>query len=119
MAFIPTPVRPTRAFADLRDFLGQPGRHKLVFAVLSLTLTIGLIAAVWKQFESKREYVEPDIVYVKQWSAGRTRLEIVQQQARDLPAERAAKAAYEKALAVRRAQFKRVGDMMGIDTDAK
>lgn len=119
MAFLPTPVRPRRAFADLRDFLGQPARHKLLFAVLAFVMTVGLMAAVYKQFASKRAYVEPDIVYVKQWSAGRTRLEISQQQARDLPGELARKAELDKAAAKRRAQFKRVGDMMGIDTDAK
>lgn len=119
MAFIPTPVRPRRAFADLRDFLGQPTRHKLVFAVLSITLTLGLIVAVWKQFESKRAWQQPDIVYVKQWPGSRTRLQVEEQQARDLPGELAEKRAMEKALAERRAQFQRVADAMGIDTERK
>lgn len=119
MAYIPTPLPPRRALADLRGFIGQPGHHKLAFLALAVVMTVGLMAAVYKQFKSKREYVAPDIVYVKQWTSGRSRLEISRQQARDLPAELARKAALEKALAVRRAQFKRVGEMMGIDTDKK
>lgn len=119
MAFIPTPVRPTRAFADLRDFFSQPTRHKMVFAALAITMTLGLVAAVWKQFESKRQWQPPQIVYVKQWPASRTRQEVRAQQARDLPRELAEKRAEEKALAERRAQFQRVADAMGIDTERK
>lgn len=119
MGFLPSPVRPTRAFADLRGFIGQRRKHEVVFAVLALTMTVGLVLAVLKQFNSKREWQPPEITYVKEWPASRTRLQIQQQQARDLPAELAAQRALEKALAKRRAQFQRVADGMGIDTAKK
>lgn len=89
------------------------------FAALAIAMTVGLVAAVWKQFESKRAWTPPEITYVKAWPASRTRLEIQAQQARDLPAELAARDALRKAEAKRRAQFQRVADGMGIDTSKK
>ena len=119
MAFLPRPVRPTRAFADLRDFIGQRRKHELVFAALSVAMTLVIVLAMVKQFESKREWQPPEITYVKEWPTSRTRLDIQQQQARDLPGELARQRALEKAQAERRAQFQRVADSMGIDTGKK
>ena len=119
MAFLPRPVRPTRAFADLRNFIAQRRKHEVVFAVLSLTMTLVLVLAVLKQFETKRAWRDPEITYVKEWPASRTRLQIQEQQARDLPGELARQRALEKLLAERRAQFQRVADGMGIDTGKK
>lgn len=119
MAFIPSPVRPSRAWADLRGFLAERRRHEIVFAVLSVTMTLGLVAAVYKQFTHEREWQPPEITYVKQWPSSRTRVQIAEQQARDLPAERARRAAVERALAERRAQFQRVADRLGIDTKSR
>ena len=119
MAMLPRPVRPTRAFADLRDFIGQPRRHQVVFAVLAVTMTLVIIAAVYRQFTHEREWKPPPITYVTQFPASRTRLEIAAQQARDLPAERARRLETERLIAERRAQFQRVADRLGIETERR
>jgi hypothetical protein len=115
MAIFPRPVRPSRAIADLAQFLRQRRRHEMVFAALAVALTAAMVWAVVKQFEPKVEWKQPTVLYVEQWSAKRSAAEVQARLARDAPKEAAARKKLEAEAAIRRAQFKRVGEWMGIE----
>jgi len=115
MAIFPRPVRPSRAIADLAQFLRQRRRHEMVFAALSVALTAAMVWAVVKQFEPKVEWKQATVLYVEQWSAKRSAAEVRARLALDAPKEAAARKKLEAEAAIRRAQFKRVGEWMGIE----
>ncbi len=115
MAFFLRPVRPSRAVADLLQFVRARRRHEFVFAALSIAITAAMVWAVVKQFEPHVEWKQPEVMYVEQWSGNRTAADVRARLARDAPKEAAARKQQEIEAAERRAQFKRVGKWMGID----
>ncbi len=104
-------VSPSKAWHDLRGFLGRRHSHEYGFMGVALALTGLVIFAFWKDSHFEREY-RREIVYFQSWRADRSDAEIRAQQAIDLPKEQAAKAAIEKAEAERRASFKRLDDKL-------
>ena len=91
MAFLPPPVSPRAAWLDALGYIRQRRRHQLVFAALSLAAPVVLISAFMNEFNRTAEWQPPTVIYVKQWSAERTLAEVRAQQAKDLPAELAAR----------------------------
>lgn len=115
MAFIPRPVRPTRALGDLWQFLKGRQRHEYVILLISTGMTFAWFAAIFYKLYPKPEYKPPTVMYVTQWPASRTLAEIKKQQAKDLPAELEAKRLAEKAEAEKRAKYQRLAKQLGID----
>ncbi|AYJ86456.1 hypothetical protein D3Y57_11370 [Sphingomonas paeninsulae] len=112
MSFIPRPTSPRVAWRDAVSFMRQRRPHQIVFAALAIGIPILVILAFINEFNRPPEWHPPEIMYVQQWSAERTRAEIAAQQARDLPAELAKKKQIEEFQAERRAQFKRARDAL-------
>ncbi|MBA3896448.1 MAG: hypothetical protein H0X36_04800 [Sphingomonadaceae bacterium] len=109
MAIFPRPVRPAAAWADLRAFLAERRPHQWVFATLAVFVTSMLLVSFYVDSHiDDKPWEAPDIVYVKPYAANRTRAEIIAQQARDLPAEKAEKAKIEAFQAERRRQFRKL-----------
>lgn len=105
--------------ADLIAFFREPRPHQwlvLGLAVLFPAIIVGLFLA---SFRFEQEYVPPEVTYVTQWDASRSRAEIMAQQAKDLPKELAERERIRKAEEERRQQYRRVADMMGIEVDRK
>jgi hypothetical protein len=117
MAILPRPSSPRAALRDFWDFVRVPRKHKVVFAALSFAFPIGIFAAMIQEAKVDEVWVPPTIVYVKQWPASRTAAEVKAQQAKDLPAELAAKKEREEAAEARRQSYRRLADKMGIDVD--
>lgn len=105
------------AWRDLRDAVRAPRKHKIVFAALACVFPAFLLWAMIHDAKVDEEWIPPTIVYVKQWPASRTAEEVRAQQARDLPAELAAKKAREDAAEAKRQAYRRLADKMGIDVD--
>lgn len=117
MAILPRPSSPLAAWRDLRDFVGQPRKHKIVFAALSFALPAVIFWAMIREAKLDEVWVPPTIIYVKQWPASRTAAEARAQQAKDLPAEIARKREREAAAEAQRQAYRRLADKMGVDVD--
>ena len=117
MAIFPRPSSPRAAWRDLRDVVVAPRKHKMVFAALSLAFPALIFIGMAREAKVDEEWVPPTIIYVKQWPASRTAAEARAQQAKDLPAERAAKKARDDAAEAQRQAYRRLADKMGIDVD--
>jgi hypothetical protein len=112
MSIIPRPSSPRVAWRDAVSFLRQRRPHQIVFAALAIGIPILVILAFMNEFNRRPEWHPPEVMYVEQWSAERTRAEIAAQQARDLPGELAKKKEIEAFQAERRAQFKRAREAL-------
>ncbi len=117
MAILPRPSSPRAAWRDFRDAVAAPRKHKIVFAALSLAFPALIIIGMAREAKIDEEWTPPTIVYVKQWPASRTVAEVRVQQAKDLPAELAAKKAREAKAEATRQAYRRLARNMGVDVD--
>ena len=72
-----------------------------------------------RQAKVDEDWVPPKITYIEQWPESRTIAEVRAQQARDLPAELAAKKERDDAAAAKRRAYRRVADEFGIDVNPR
>lgn len=107
MAIFPRPVSPKRAWADLRDYLAEGRRHKLLFLVLAIAATW---AIVWGFLLDSKTNTMPgrQIIYVQNWTADRSEADIIAQQKKDLLRR-------EAAIKRKQQEFRKVADQFGID----
>ena len=78
-SWIPKPVGPRAAFADLRAFMRQRSREKVIGAMLAVLVTA--IIVIEFLVDSKINTAPPPrVVYADSWSVDRTDAEIVAQQ---------------------------------------
>lgn len=103
---------PIRAFGDLRAFLRSRKPHEVGFMVLSIAITWTVILVFSRDTNIKPDYVEPEIIYVRDYAANRTDAEIVAQQKIDLPQEQARAKALTDAQRKRQEEFKRLDDKL-------
>lgn len=107
MSIIPRPASPKRAWADLRDYLAEGRRHKILFLLLALAATWVIIWGFL--IDSKTNIMPgPQIIYVQDWSADRTDADIIAQQKIDL--EKRIERVKNK-----QDQFRKVADGFGIE----
>ncbi len=103
------------AMSDLRAFFAQERETNWPIRIASVVIPVTLFGGFIYGMAGEHPYRAPDIVFVKNWSSSRSDAEIRAQQARDAPAERAARKAEYDALEARRSQFRKLGNSMGID----
>ncbi|MES2986778.1 MAG: hypothetical protein V4808_02620 [Pseudomonadota bacterium] len=104
---------PFRAFSDLRAFLRSRRPHEVGFMALSIAITWTVILAFSIDTDNiQKDYVEPDIIYVQDYSANRTDAQIIAQQKIDLPKEKARAKALTDAQRKRQEEFKRLDDKL-------
>jgi cytochrome c-type biogenesis protein CcmE len=115
MAILPRPSKPKEALADLWSVLRERRRHQWGIMGVAVAATGVLIWMFAFQFNQKPAYRPPEIQYVEQWRADRTRADIEKRLAKDLPVEKARAEELKKLQLERQKQFQRVADMMGID----
>ena len=106
MPVLPPFSRPSVALADLKAFLRNRDRDRLVGGVLALLVTL-LIVVIFFLDAKVNTAPPPQIIYTDSWSANRTDAEIIAQQKED-------QAAREAAQAERQRQFKELQDKLGI-----
>ena len=81
-SWFPKPVGPRAAFSDLRAFMRQRGREKVIGALLAVLVTT--IIVIEFLVDSKINTAPPPtVVYANSWSVTRTDAEIVAQQKSD------------------------------------
>ncbi len=103
MAF-PRPSSPAAAWRDLKAFLGQQGRHKVVFGLIAIAMPALII---WGFYVDANIKPKPQIVYVENWPADRTDEQIKAEQKID-------QARRDKAAAERRKQYQELEKRLGM-----
>ena len=102
---------PVRAIRDLRFFLSQRQPYELVFLMIAVGITGFFIYAF-----ARDDYVpvpyKPNIIYVEQWPADRTDVQIKAQQKIDYVKKKERLAEEKAAQDQRRAEFKKVDDAL-------
>jgi hypothetical protein len=112
MAFLPRPVSPTSAIADMVAFIRERRKHQYVFAALAVAIPILMFYAFQNEFNRSPQWKQPVITYVEQWRPDRTLKDIVAQQAKDLPGELARKKAEAEAEAAHKAELIRLKERL-------
>ena len=107
MPVLPPFTRPSAALADLRAFLRNQDRNRLLGGALALLIT-GLILVIFFLDAKVNTAPPPQIIYTESWSANRTDAEIIAQQKKD-------QAAREAAQKERQRQFKELQDKLRIE----
>jgi hypothetical protein len=104
---LPRPAAPRAFLADLRAFIGA-GQHRVIAAILALMVPMLIFAGFVLQ---ERAYRPPEqTVTVQMWSAKRTDAEIIADQKK-------AQAKKDERAKERQRQFRKLADMLGIDTE--
>ena len=111
MAIFPRPVSPWRAIRDLRVFLAQRERHELIFAFLSVFITVMLIVGFYIDSQVEKPW-KRNIQYVESWPLSRSDAEIVAQQKIDMVKKKAAMAKFEAERQKRMKSFQRLDKQM-------
>ena len=107
MSWLPRPVSPRAAIADLLAFTRQRSREQVIGLALALLVTI--IIVIEFLVDSRINTAPPPrIVYAESWSANRTDAEIVADQKKD-QAEREAFAKEKQR------QFQKLEKQLGIE----
>ncbi|WP_293880453.1 hypothetical protein [Sphingomonas sp.] len=112
MAILPRPSSPRVAWRDAVSFMRQRRPHQIVFMALAIAIPLLVIGGFVNEFNRTPAWKEPEVMYVQQWTAERTRAEVAAQQKRDLPGELAERKRIADFQAERRAQFKRARDAL-------
>lgn len=107
MPVLPPFSRPSVAFADLKAFLRNRDRDRLVGGALALLIT-AIIVIVFFLDAKVNTAPPPQIIYTESWSANRTDAEIMAEQKED-------QAKREAAQKERQRQFKELQDKLGIE----
>jgi hypothetical protein len=113
------PEHDASAFADLRAIFAQvrDQEYRWGFLALSILMPVLLIWGFFIDSTIDIEYRAPEVTWFETWEKGRTPAQVRAQQARDLPAERAAREAEAADSEKRKAEFRKVADMFGIEVE--
>ncbi|WP_296620321.1 hypothetical protein [Rhizorhabdus sp.] len=106
MAIFPRPSTPRAFVADLKAFLHQQNRHKLMIAVVSGLMPMII---VWGFYvDSKTDKPKAQVIFVESWPSTRTDAEIEKQNIADQKVRDAQRKAKQE-------EYRRVADKLGIE----
>ena len=108
MAIFPRPVSPRSAASDMWSYLAERRAHKWPLLGLSVALTWVIIWAFFVDTNTNTMPRQNDIIYFQSWSEGRSDVDVILQQKRDL-AERV------RLLHEKQKEMQKVADMFGIE----
>ena len=104
-------VSPVAAFADLAAFLRARKRHEFLFALLAMAVP-GFFIAMFVLSAKEAPYKNPDIIFIEDYSGGRTDAQIRAKQKIDSAKAKAQKAIEDAEEAKRQQFFKDIGNGM-------
>lgn len=107
MGYYPKPASPRAFWSDVRAFISDQGRFRLVGAAIAVGMTSLIVTGFFLESRWGILPEGPQIVYASDWHATRTDAEIVAQQKID-------QKAMHEAQAEKRRQFQKVADALGI-----
>jgi hypothetical protein len=100
--------------SDLKGLFGRGAEINWTAALLAIAIP-GTIAAAFMMEKMEAEYQEPEVFFVKSYAPNRTTAEIKADQAKDLAAKKIEDAEVAKAEDARKAEFRKLADLFGID----
>ncbi len=100
----PRPSSPMAAWRDLKAFLGQQQRHKIVFGAIAIAMPCLIVFGFYVDSDIKPE---AQIIYVENWPADRTDAQIKAQQKID-------QAKRDKERAERQRQYQELEKRLGL-----
>jgi hypothetical protein len=104
-------VSPVAALADLRLFFAARKRHEFIFAALAMAVP-GFFIAMFILSTKEAPYKNPDIIFIQDYTGGRTDAQIRAQQKIDSAKAKAQKAIEDADEAKRQQFFKDIGNGM-------
>lgn len=107
MAILPRPASPRAAWRDLKFFLAQRRKHELLFATLSVAMTMVLVTAFYFDSRIEKEW-QRNITYIESWPLTRTDAEIIAAQKVHAEAKKRREAEIAAKKEERRQQFERL-----------
>jgi hypothetical protein len=101
-------------WSDIRALFGRGAQINWKAALLALAIPT-VIATAFIMETMDGVYQEPEITYIKSYAPGRTDAEIKAQQAKDMAAEKVEDAKAAVAEEARKAEFRKLADLFGVD----
>lgn len=108
MAIFPRPVSPRSAAGDMWSYLTESRAHKWPLLGISVALTWVIIWAFFVDTNTNTAPRQNQIIYFQNWGAGRSDVDVILEQKRDL-AERV------RLLHKKQKEMQKVADMFGIE----
>ena len=103
---------PLNGLRDLRSFLASRQKHELVFAFLSIIVTVTILAGFYLDSGDLKKPWQRDIQYVQSWPLDRTDAEIVAAQKADAKNRAAREAAEKKRREQNQKSLKKIDDAL-------
>jgi hypothetical protein len=103
---------PISGINDLRRFLASRQKHELVFAFLSVVVTVVIITVFYLDSGDLKKEWKRDIQYVESWPSDRTDAEIIAAQKADMKTRAIREAAEKKRVDDHRKSLKRIDDAL-------
>jgi hypothetical protein len=103
---------PLAGINDLRRFLASRQKHELVFAFLSVFVTLTIIVGFYLDSGDLKKPWQRDITYVESWPLNRTDAEIVAAQKADMKNRAIREAAEKKRQEENRQSLKKIDDAL-------
>lgn len=103
---------PIAGINDLRMFLASRQKHELVFAFMSVVVTVTLIVGVYLDSKDLRKPWKRDIHYVESWRLDRTDAEIIAAQKADAKTKALREAELKKRQEEHRKGLKKIDDAL-------
>lgn len=107
-----TRFNPLLGLKDLRMFLAARQKHELVFAFLSVVVTVSILTAFYLDSGDLKKPWKRDIHYVESWPLNRTDAEIVAAQKADAKNRAIREAEQKKQQAAHRESLKKIDDAL-------
>lgn len=89
------------------------------WALLGAIAVPAIIAIAFIMEKMEAEYKEPEVTYITSYAPNRSVAEIKAQQAKEEVVRKQQEAEAEKAAAVRRAEYRKLADLFGMDVEEK
>jgi len=106
MAVFPRPSRPGVFWADLKAFLREQERHKILFALLSIMMPALIVLGLY--LDSRTDPPKAQIIFAESWPENRTDAEIIKQNIADQKVR-------DAQLAEKRQGYRKLADQLGIE----
>ncbi len=106
MAIFPRPSTPRAFLSDLKAFVRQQDRHKLLIAVISALMPMIIIWGFY--LDSRTDKPKAQVIFVESWPSSRTDAEIEKQNIADQKVRDAERKKKQE-------EYRRLADKLGID----
>lgn len=110
MGFFPRPARPSEATSDIRAFFTRRERHSWIALGAAIFMPALILYAFYLDGITNIMPDEPEITYAESWPLTRSDAEIIERQRELALAE-------NERRALRRQQFQRLAEQLGVEYD--